>query len=72
MNKDIMNAFGQDSPEQIGFVIGGIVGLVWVFWAMRDVRGRAVGSFNYIWMLICGGIGAGIGWLVSRLFLLLG
>jgi hypothetical protein len=63
----------KDSPEQIGSVIGGMVGLVWVFWAFwgsRTYRGSGHGEAMYILILICGGIGWGIGWLVSRFLIL--
>jgi hypothetical protein len=66
-------SFAKDSPQEIGFVIGGLVGLVWVIWTTSNRGGgRGAGAANYILIMICGGIGSGIGWLVSRLFLLLG
>jgi 2-keto-3-deoxy-galactonokinase len=60
----------KDSPEQIGFVIGGMVGLIWVFWAHLDAGGRGAGTANYFIIVICGSIGSGIGWLVSRFLIL--
>jgi hypothetical protein len=57
----------KDSPQEIGFVIGGIIGIIWLLWAnTRSTRNG--GTANYIFIMVCGGIGWGVGWLVSRLF----
>ena len=61
----------KESPEQIGSVIGGMVGLVLAVWTTPSRGGgRGTGTANYILILICGGIGSGIGWLVSRFLIL--
>ena len=57
----------KDNPQEIGFVIGAIVGVIWLVWAGGRTT-RSSGAGNYIFMMICGGIGWGIGWLISHLF----
>jgi hypothetical protein len=57
----------KNSPQEIGFVIGASVGFIWLLWASGRTT-RSSGGGNYIFVIICGGIGWGIGWLISRLF----
>jgi hypothetical protein len=57
----------KDNPQAIGFVIGAIVGFILLVWEGARTT-RSSGSGNYIIVIICGGIGWGIGWLISRLF----
>jgi hypothetical protein len=48
----------KESPEEIGFVIGGIVGFIWLVWAkVRSTRNG--GTANYLFIMLCGGIGWG-------------
>ena len=55
----------KDSPQEIGFVIGGVVGIIWLLWAKVGGGTRNGGTAMYLLIMICGGIGWGIGWLVS-------
>jgi hypothetical protein len=57
----------KDNPQEIGFVIGAIVGFILLVWEGARTT-RSSGGANYIIVIICGGIGWGIGWLISRLF----
>ncbi len=57
----------KDSPHEIGFVIGALVGFLWMMYLnVRTIRSG--GGAIWIFMMICGGIGAGIGWLIGSLF----
>ncbi len=55
-----------ESPQSIGFVIGGAVGFIWLVWEGARTT-RSSGGGNYIFVVICGGTGWGIGWLIGRL-----
>jgi chemotaxis signal transduction protein len=56
----------KESPQEIGFVIGSVVGIIWLVWANIQST-RNGGTASYIFIIICGGIGWGIGRIVSRL-----
>jgi drug/metabolite transporter (DMT)-like permease len=57
----------KESPQEIGFVLGSFVGFALLAWEGARTT-RSSGAGNYIFVLISGGIGWGIGWLVNRLF----
>jgi drug/metabolite transporter (DMT)-like permease len=57
----------KDNPQEIGFIIGAVVGFIWLLWEGGRTT-RSSGQANYIIVMICGGIGWGIGWIISRLF----
>jgi hypothetical protein len=53
----------KESPQEIGFTIGAIVGFLWLVYAKVGRGPRNGGSAIYIFMMIC----AGIGWLIGSL-----
>jgi hypothetical protein len=59
-----------ESPHEIGFIIGMVVGFIWVWWG-TPLRGfsRSAGQANWIIMLICGGIGWLAGWALEWVFI---
>jgi hypothetical protein len=57
----------KESPQEIGWVIGGAVGIVWLVWEGARTT-RSSGGGNYLFILLCGGIGWAGGWLISHLF----
>jgi hypothetical protein len=53
----------KDSPQQIGFVFGAMLGFAWLVYENARTT-RNGGTANWIFIMICGGIG----WLIGSLF----
>jgi hypothetical protein len=65
----------KESPQEIGFVIGGSIGVICLWWLSRVIASdptRSDGLSMYIFVMMCGGIGWcvgwGVGWLINHLF----
>jgi hypothetical protein len=56
----------KESPQEIGFVVGALVGFAWLVYEGARTT-RSSGGGNWIFMMICGGIGWLVGWLISGL-----
>jgi hypothetical protein len=56
------------TPQEIGFVLGAMGGLLWLL--LYEKPDAALNDRAVIWLLImlCGGIGAGVGWLIGTAF----
>jgi hypothetical protein len=57
----------KDTAQEIGFVIGGILGFaLLVYENARSTRSSGAG--NWFFVMLCGGVGWVIGWLVGLIF----